>query len=401
MKYLLFTYFLFHLLPQTFSQVGIGTTNPDPSAKLDISSSTLGFLPPRMTTAERNAINAPAVGLIIFNTTSGCINVYSGTQWREICPTVIVGTIAALNCSSPTIVGSLTSSVAASGVSSTVTFTGSSGNGDSYPAQVVPSTGITGLTATLPAGNFNSLSGSLTYSISGTPSTFGSANFALNIGGQTCAMVLPVAFQCAVSTVTFTYRGSTVTYGTVVGANGKCWLDRNLGASRVATSSTDASGYGDLFQWGRGDDNHQDRSSSTTSTLSSSDNPGNGNFIINPSSTGDWRNPQNDNLWQGAAGVNNPCPSGFRLPTLDELWTERNGWSSFNQAGAFASSLKLTTGGFRSYYNGALDLAGTYVNYWTSSVLGSYASVLLIDGSQAVQNISERATGASVRCIKD
>lgn len=400
MKLLLLASLIIFFQFASSAQVGIGTITPDPSAKLDISSSTLGFLPPRMTTAQRNAINTPAAGLIIFNTTSGCINVYNGTQWREICPTVIVGTIAALNCSSPTIAGSLTSGVAASGVTSMVSYTGGSGNGDSHPGQTVTSTGISGLTATLPAGTFNSGSGSLTYSISGTPSTYGSANFALNIGGQTCTMVLPV-FQCGASTVTFTYRGTTVTYGTVVGANGKCWLDRNLGASRVATTITDATAYGDLFQWGRLDDGGQDRNSATSTTLATTDNAGGGVFILSPSVPNDWRNPQNNALWQGVSGTNNPCPTGYRLPTLDELWTERNGWSGFNAAGGFASSLKLTMGGYRGYFGGSIGSAGTFGGYWSSTVSGTNANYLFLDGTQAVQNTGERAFGASVRCIKD
>ena len=41
---------------------------------------------------------------------------------------------------------------------------------------------------------------------------------------------------------------------TVTSANGKVWMDQNLGASRVATSSTDTSAYGDLYQWGRAAD---------------------------------------------------------------------------------------------------------------------------------------------------
>lgn len=333
------------------TQIGIGTTNPHASAKLDVSSTNSGFLPPRMTTAERNLISTPAEGLIIYNTTSGCINVYNGTQWREICPAVIAGTISALICGSPAITGSLTSGLAASGVTSVVSYTGGSGNGETHPGQIVTSTGISGLTATLPPGTFASGSSSLTYSISGTPSSHGTANFALNIGGQTCTLALPV-FQCGVSTVTFTYKGSSVTYGTVVGANNKCWLDRNLGASQVALSATDAAGHGDLFQWGRGDDNHQNRNSGVISVLSSSDNAGNGSFILISSTPYDWRSPQNDALWQGVIGVNNPCPSGYRLPTESELNTERNSWSSNSASGAFGSPLKLTKAGVRGNYSG-------------------------------------------------
>jgi hypothetical protein len=125
-------------------------------------------------------------------------------------------------------------------------------------------------------------------------------------------------------------------------------MDRNLGASRAATSSTDTQAYGDLYQWGRAADGHQKRNSATTSSLSSSDTPGHGNFILAPNSPYDWRSPQNTNLWQGVNGVNNPCPSGYRLPTEAELNAERLSWGSNNAAGAFASPLKLPVAGGRN-----------------------------------------------------
>ena len=131
-------------------------------------------------------------------------------------------------------------------------------------------------------------------------------------------------------TVTATNAGGSTTFeivimvdGTVVGANGKIWLDRNLGAEQVATSSTDYLAYGDLFQWGRAADGHQVRTSSATSTNSSSDDPGHDNFILEPSSPFDWRSSQNNSLWQGGSGINNPCPPGFRLPTEAEWEAER------------------------------------------------------------------------------
>lgn len=93
---------------------------------------------------------------------------------------------------------------------------------------------------------------------------------------------------------------------------GKIWMDRNLGATHVATSSMDADSYGDLYQWGRDADGHQIRTSGTTDTLSSMDVPGHGDFILAPNSPVDWRNPQNDNLWQGVNGINNPCPAGYK-----------------------------------------------------------------------------------------
>ena len=114
---------------------------------------------------------------------------------------------------------------------------------------------------------------------------------------------------------------------------GRVWMDRNLGASQVATSSTDVASYGDLYQWGRGTDGHQLRTSSTTNIQSAMDQPGHGDFILGTSVPYDWRTPQNSNLWQGIAGVNNPCPVGFRIPTNLEWIAENiiNGSDAFNK----------------------------------------------------------------------
>ena len=56
------------LTATTYAQVGIGTTNPDASAELDITSTTRGLLVPRMTADQRDAITSPSQGLIIFCT---------------------------------------------------------------------------------------------------------------------------------------------------------------------------------------------------------------------------------------------------------------------------------------------------------------------------------------------
>ncbi|MDP3436415.1 MAG: FISUMP domain-containing protein [Bacteroidales bacterium] len=187
---------------------------------------------------------------------------------------------------------------------------------------------------------------------------------------------------------------------TVVGGAGKVWMDRNLGATRVAESSTDQAAYGYLYQWGRLADGHQIRTSSTTTTLANSDTPGHGNFITNSVSTL-WRNPQKDNLWQGVSGTNNPCPSGFRLPTADEFEAERLTWSSNNSAGAFASPLKLTVAGYRHASDGAITTVGTLGYYWSSTVDGTFSRNLYFSSSAANLNSNNRAHGFSVRCIKD
>ena len=178
-------------------------------------------------------------------------------------------------------------------------------------------------------------------------------------------------------------------------------MDRNLGATQAATSSTDANSYGDLYQWGRFSDGHQCRTSATTATLSSTDQPAHGDFILEPNFPYDWRNPQNDNLWQGVNGINNPCPSGYRLPTEAELDAERLSWSSNNSAGAIASPLKLPMAGGRSYSNGSLSFVGTDGYYWSSTVSGASSRDLYFDSSYASMYGNSRALGLSVRCLKD
>lgn len=70
------TAILLFLLNSASGQVGIGTSSPDNKAILDISSTTKGLLIPRLSTTERNAINTPTEGLIIFNTITKRIETY-------------------------------------------------------------------------------------------------------------------------------------------------------------------------------------------------------------------------------------------------------------------------------------------------------------------------------------
>jgi uncharacterized protein (TIGR02145 family) len=186
-------------------------------------------------------------------------------------------------------------------------------------------------------------------------------------------------------------------------ATGKTWMDRNLGASRAATSSTDAEAYGDLYQWGRAADGHEKRNSATTRTLSNSDTPGHGSFILgSPGTRYDWRNPQNDNLWQGVNGINNPCPNGYRLPTRAELEAELASWSSENAAGAFNSPLKLPVAGYRTDQTGSLSYVGSDGLYWSSTIVTTYSSYLYFVSSTAgAHAFAQRAYCYSVRCIKD
>ena len=184
-------------------------------------------------------------------------------------------------------------------------------------------------------------------------------------------------------------------------STGLTWMDRNLGAQRVALSSTDDKAYGDLYQWGRSADGHQCRTSSTTATNASDETPGDALFIYETSSPYDWLTTQNDNLWQGVDGTNNPCPGGYRLPTETELDNEHLSWGSDNAAGAFGSVLKLPMAGRRDYGSGSLYGVGTRGRYWSSTGSGTNARFLYFDNSSAGMFTFGRASGLSVRCLKD
>jgi len=184
---------------------------------------------------------------------------------------------------------------------------------------------------------------------------------------------------------------------------GKTWMNKNLGATQVATSSTDAAAFGDLYQWGRLTDGHEKRTSSTTTTLSSTNVPGHNMFIAVPSSQ-DWRVTSNNNLWQGVNGINNPCPNGYRLPTAAEFDAERLSWITNDAAGAFASPLKWTMAGAR-----ATDGTFAYINsraFYLSSNIET-TNQITPNGLQFTTTNAYiypyigRTVGSSVRCIKN
>lgn len=197
-------------------------------------------------------------------------------------------------------------------------------------------------------------------------------------------------------------------YGTVVNpVTGKIWLDRNQGATQVAGSFSDAAAFGDLYQWGRSADGHEKRNSLTTTTLATNWLSGggpswNGRFIV----TGDiipnnWLTTAETHMWSGTAAENNPCPSGYRIPTNAEWNQERLTWQTNNAAGAFNSVLRLPLAGLRSNLDGLVESTGIFGYYWSSTVQISNSLTLFLSSSSAGVTPLERSTGYSVRCIKD
>jgi uncharacterized protein (TIGR02145 family) len=206
----------------------------------------------------------------------------------------------------------------------------------------------------------------------------------------------------------------------VVSSTGRIWMDRNLGATQVATSSEDFASFGDLYQWGRAADGHQvvvrdaatqgngntppAGSSSTASGPVASGSEG-ANFIV---SSLDWLSTQDDVRWNTGTVIapvktaNDPCPAGYRIPTVTELDNERLSWTDNTGVAAFNSPLKLTLGGKRDSSNGTLNDVKSVGFYWSSDALSGSSSTHLVITSGAASNSGRgRADGLSVRCIKD
>jgi hypothetical protein len=69
---------------QAGGNVGIGTTSPNANAILDVASTTKAFMPPRMTTTQRDNIASPTEGMVIFNITTHVLNYYGTAAWAAV-----------------------------------------------------------------------------------------------------------------------------------------------------------------------------------------------------------------------------------------------------------------------------------------------------------------------------
>ena len=84
MKHYILLFALLCATSLTQAQIGIGTASPNAASQLEVSSTSKGFLPPRMTAAQRNAISTPVAGLMVWCSNCGSngeIQIYNGTDW--------------------------------------------------------------------------------------------------------------------------------------------------------------------------------------------------------------------------------------------------------------------------------------------------------------------------------
>jgi uncharacterized protein (TIGR02145 family) len=303
-----------------------------------------------------------------------------------------------LVCNNATNNGTLTAGTAASGVSSSVPYT--DGNGGTHNGQTVTSTGVTGLTATLQAGNFASGSGSLIYTITGTPSAAGTASFALNIGGQNCTLSRTVDAAGIVSNPGAGVTFGGYTYATVVLGNGQEWMAENLRTTTYAngdpipniTAGNEWSGL-TIGAWAH----YQNNTS--------------------------FQNPYGKLYnWYAVADPRKVCPTGWHMPT-DSEWTvltdylggesvaggkmKSTGtqyWNSPNAGATNESGFSGLPGGYRDFDGGYFNLLGDLGFWWSTSEidqLRAWGRTLRVDNAIVERGPQLKKFGLSVRCVRD
>jgi len=499
----------------SLAQIGIGTTNPDTSSKLDVFSSSKGFLPPRMTKTQRDDINGGvfAEGLVIYNTDDNCLNFYNGTIWVNPCdnsggttPPNLPGNITLtagqklfigsiydnnyLPYIKPTIAadtGSLDANlntdvtidvqgiVTTSGIKVEIPYTVSTAAVD-LPAfsqtRTVISDHVQGANPASNKGGGTPIdlifsyeaatlapgSGIITATIKAVDNDLNAVKLDINKGIGIDFGILLAEFSIATdnngNTGTVELRniagipdrrmgqqtktGATnLTDGTlgfnhnnlylpIKTTNGRVWLNNNLGANysdfsfsgfnltKQAGSDQDENAYGSMYQWGRYSDGHElityassstgTSDNGTTTTLSTNDNPNHSLFIINLTTTPfDWKDSRNNLLWQGVDGLNNPCPEGYRVPSVQEYKDFVNSETISNATELINSNLKFTRTGERSI-TGGIASEGIDLLTWTSGTVTSsvgYAQMIQSIGGVLSTNAEhQRGRALSIRCIQ-
>jgi uncharacterized protein (TIGR02145 family) len=381
---LLMLFFTASMFAQTGS-VGINNDGSSPNSKamLDVSSTTKGFLPPRMTYSEKIAIASPPAGLIVWCSncgTSGELQIYNGTTWVSL----NTGTASGLP-GAPTI-GTAT----AGNAQASVPFTAPASNGGSTILSYTATSSPGSVTGTLTQAG----SGTITVNglTNGTAYTFTvTATNATGTGAASAASnsVTPVAFVCG-QTLT-DIRDSKVYTTVLIGT--QCWMAKNLNVGTRITGGSDQTNNSILEKYCY---SNIDANCTTYGGLYQ------------------WNEMMQYSLTPGVQGI---CPSGWHLPTTTEWTTLKTyldpdagykmretgttHWTSPNTGATNSSGFTGLGGGL--YESGAFKNLLDLAQFWSSTYNSGYPSYSQLYYASAPFSISTNfeSSGYSVRCLKD
>ncbi|TXD49563.1 MULTISPECIES: FISUMP domain-containing protein [unclassified Polaribacter] len=418
MKKLVLSFALITISCITFAQVGIGTSTPESSAALELKSTTKGFLLPRLSISEIQAIEEPAEGLLMYCTDCDIKGIFVFNGLRYIGLINGKGLSAAIDSATflaqiGTEADNNTSAITTAQLNAILpVLTGiTNANESSYRSYIGNNAELFASPATptevqAAINTVNNIVNAVLEKIA-TQQTVTLQDLQwLSSSGRTDTKLESYNnyiehYSSAFTDVRATLAEVTAMY-TLLATNvasftGKIWMDRNLGAANVATSTIDVTAYGGLYQWGRTTDGHQVKASKTFAGPVESGTEG-ADFITNADG-GDWLSTPDDSRWTGETkGAQDPCPSGFRVPTITELNNEETSITH-------KSMLLLTRAGGRTSRDGELRVENTVGFYWSSSISSSKAQVLEIRQVRRDLRIQlvtrSRADGYAIRCIKE
>lgn len=419
MKNILLIFFLSGIIYQnSFGQVGIGTTKPHESAIMEVKSTNKGFLVPRLTTVQRVNIINPEIGLLVFDTDFKCLLTFSGNDnWTGYgeCNYSSAITFIDLDYNGPSPIDSLGIGYYNEPIENTSTIGVQVNAIDKVPYSFVAEDNTTGLQYTA-----SGITGIGTQTIELVPNTVtisspGTINMNLEGGSNTIVLTPRIDIK-SLDAANTTVVDMPLDLDNADGDNDhstgvdQIWMDRVLGAHQAATNSTDELARGSFFQWGRASDGHEiivyngdtpqnaRNLNGFTNIQATGTSPGHNQMITTHNN---WTT-STTNLWQGAGGVNNPCPSGYRVPTEIEVTSLNTYMGNPNLSDLYSNETKFISTGHTWHVDSIVYNVNSGFYLWTSSISSQNQSPRLRSTNLGNQlNPENKAYSFSVRCIKD
>ncbi|GAB4290937.1 MAG: hypothetical protein Kow0068_16300 [Marinilabiliales bacterium] len=436
--------------------VGIGTSTPNTNAALDVNSSTQGFLPPRMTNEQRDSIINPPVGLMIYNISTDCINIFKSTGWFELCGDCI--TLSAPACSSnyPVCIGDTLFLYAISAPSAQYFWSGPNGftstmqnpvipnvsgvNSGTYSVYVSNSCGNSPVSTidvslslqptTANAGPDQTIS-STTTTLQGNTPTSGTGLWTIASGNggtindpsnpnsiftgqinEQYSLVWTISNNCGSSsdTLVISIVQSTFTCGdTLIDSRDgqqyptvligtQCWMAKNLNYGTMISASTDQSDNGIVEKF------------------CYNDNSANCNIY---GGLYQWDELMGYTTTPGVQGI---CPTGWHVPTdnewktlemavgmsqsdadIDNAWRGTDEGTKLKLGGSSGFDALLGGGKFSTGSFSALNSYGYYYtsNEYTANTLNAWRRCFNTTPQIGRWNTFPKTYGFSVRCVKD